>query len=85
MGLAGNTQTLVTGLEWLVSSDLKPNGQSRRNFLVKLGLGVTALAGVSGGLIGLNKKETAAKNQAFPGVGSIFHPAQDPRKDPRRS
>jgi hypothetical protein len=68
-----------------VSSDLKPNGQSRRNFLVKLGLGVTALAGVSGGLIGLNKKETPAKDQAFPEVGSIFHPAQDPRKDPRRS
>ena len=67
-----------------MASDLKPNGQSRRNFLVKLGLGVTALAGVSGGLIGLNKKEPPAKAQAFPEVGSLFHPAQDPRKDPRR-
>ena len=63
---------------------MNPNGQSRRSFLVKLGLGVTALAGVSSGLVGLGKKETAAKDQEFPEVGSIFHPAQDPRTDPRR-
>lgn len=68
-----------------MSSDLKPNGQSRRSFLVKMGLGITALVGVSSGLIGLSKKETGAKDQAFPEVGSIFHPEQDPRKDPRRS
>ncbi|MDA1218252.1 MAG: twin-arginine translocation signal domain-containing protein [Chloroflexi bacterium] len=67
-----------------MSSDIKPDGQSRRSFLVKLGLGVTALAGVSSGLVGLSKKETAAKDQDFPEVGSIFHPAQDPRTDPRR-
>ncbi|MCH8745029.1 MAG: twin-arginine translocation signal domain-containing protein [Chloroflexi bacterium] len=64
-----------------MSKELNQTGQSRRSFLVKLGLGVTALAGVSTGLLGLSKK---ARNQEFPGPDSIFHPAQDPRTDPRR-
>jgi len=71
-------------LEWIVSAELNRPGQSRRNFLVKLGLGVTALAGVSGGLVGLGKTEAAPKDQEFPEAGSIFHPARDPRTDPRR-
>jgi hypothetical protein len=67
-----------------MSAELDSNGRSRRNFLVKLGLGATVLAGVSGGLAGLGKKEAATKEQEFPEAGSIFHPAQDPRTDPRR-
>ncbi len=65
-----------------MSTELNENGQSRRSFLVKLGLGVTALASVSTGLVGLSRR---TKNQEFPGPDSIFHPAQDPRTDPRRS
>jgi hypothetical protein len=67
-----------------VSAELGPKGQSRRNFLVRLGLGVTALVGVSGGLVGLGKKAAATRDREFPEEGSIFHPAQDPRTDPRR-
>ncbi len=67
-----------------MSKELNEDGRSRRSFLVKLGLGVTALAGVSTGLVGLSKKGADAKNQEFPGPDSIFHPAQDPRTDPRR-
>ena len=66
------------------SSEPQANNQSRRSFLVKLGLGLTALAGVSGGLIRFGKKESSASSQEFPGPDSIFHPAQDPRLDPRR-
>ncbi len=67
-----------------MSKELNQTGQSRRSFLVKLGLGLTALAGVSGGLIRFGKKESSALSQEFPGPDSIFHPAQDPRLDPRR-
>ena len=59
-------------------------GQSRRSFLVKLGLGITALAGVSGGLLRFGKEKSSPLSQEFPGPDSIFHPAQDPRQDPRR-
>ncbi len=60
-------------------------GQSRRSFLFKLGLGVTALAGVSAGLVRFGKKDVPTLPQEFPGEDSIFHPAQDPRTDSRRS
>ncbi len=66
------------------SFEPQDNNQSRRSFLVKLGLGLTALAGVSGGLIRFGKKESSSSSQEFPGTDSIFHPAQDPRLDPRR-
>ena len=66
------------------SSEPQVSHQSRRSFLLKLGLGVTALAGVSGGLLRFGKKESSALSQEFPGPDSIFHPAQDPRLDPRR-
>ena len=70
------------------SSEPKSGGQSRRGFLAKLGLGVAAVAAVSLplGLGRGNPKSTAtAAAQEFPDEDSIFHPAQDPRQDPRRS
>jgi hypothetical protein len=60
------------------------SGQSRRSFLVKLGLGVAGLAGMSSGLVRFGKKESTGSTGEFPGPDSIFHPAQDPRTDPRR-
>ena len=57
---------------------------SRRNFLGKLSVGVAALAGASFGIFKLGKPESIQSDKEFPGVDSIFHPAQDPRKDPRR-
>ena len=59
-------------------------GESRRNFLAKMGIGVAALAGVSAGLVRFGGKP-ASKSDEFPGPDSIFHPAQDPRLDPRRN
>jgi hypothetical protein len=66
------------------SSEPKEGGNSRRSFLVKLGLGVAGLAGISTGLVRFGKKEISAMSQEFPGPDSIFHPARDPRTDPRR-
>lgn len=60
-------------------------GQSRRSFLVKVGLGVAGLAAMSSGMLWFGKKESASLTEEFPGPDSIFHPAQDPRTDPRRS
>ena len=57
---------------------------SRRNFLGKLSVGVAALAGASFGIFRLGKSASNQSNGEFPGADSIFHPAQDPRKDPRR-
>ena len=62
-----------------------PNrGESRRSFLTKLGIGVAALAGASAGLTRLGRNSSSPATQDFPGPDSIFHPAQDPRTDPRR-
>ena len=57
---------------------------SRRSFLVKLSLGVAALAGISMGALRFGGKNASASTQDFPGPDSIFHPAKDPRQDPRR-
>ena len=57
---------------------------SRRSFLVKLSLGVVALAGMSLGALRFGGRDASASTQEFPGPDSIFHPAQDPRQDPRR-
>ena len=57
---------------------------SRRSFLVKLSLGVAALAGMSMGALRFGGKDASASTQEFPGADSIFHPAKDPRQDPRR-
>lgn len=59
--------------------------QSRRSFLVKLGLGAAGLATVSTGLLRFGRKQPSISNEEFPGPDSIFHPVQDPRTDPRRS
>ena len=65
----------------------RKSGESRRSFLAKMGLGVAAMAIVGGplGMLGRfrSSKEKAA-SQDFPGEDSIFHPASDPRQDPRR-
>ena len=58
-------------------------GESRRSFLAKMGIGIAAIAGISAGLVrpGVKQSPTAGD---FPGPDSIFHPARDPRQDPRR-
>ena len=69
-------------------SPSETKGESRRSFLTKLGLGTAALALVSVPFFpwGRNKaKQTAPASGDFPGEDSIFHPASDPRRDPRRN
>ena len=68
-------------------SEPKGNRQSRRNFLGKLGLTLAGIAGASFLLSGLSrgaKKQGDGLTQEFPDGDSIFHPAKDPRLDPRR-
>ncbi len=62
--------------------------ESRRSFLTKMGLGAAALAIVGGplGMLGrFRNNQDSAASQDFPGEDSIFHPASDPRQDPRRN
>jgi len=62
-------------------------GESRRSFLAKMGLGAAALAIVGGplGMLGrFRGGQEKAASQEFPDETSIFHPASDPRNDPRR-
>ena len=67
------------------TSDQTTRGDpSRRSFLVKLSLGVAALAGLSLGALRFGGRDASASSQEFPGPDSIFHPAKDPRQDPRR-
>jgi hypothetical protein len=79
-----------------VASELNPaeqknqkSGESRRSFLAKLGIGAAALALVAGSLSSIrglgSSNSQAAKNMEFPDEDSIFHPAVDPRQDPRRT
>lgn len=65
-------------------STAEAGGQSRRSFLVKLGLGAGVLGALASPLAGLSRQKSAAASQEFPGPDSIFHPAADPRLDPRR-
>ena len=58
-------------------------GESRRSFLAKMGIGIAAIAGVSAGLVRPGARQSTTTGE-FPGPDSIFHPAQDPRQDPRR-
>ena len=72
-----------------VETEIQHPGETRRSFLVKLGIGAAALGLVVGALssmrgIGGGNKPTSM-NMEFPGEDSIFHPAIDPRKDPRRT
>ena len=70
------------------SSQSEASQRSRRNFLVKLGLGIAAAA-VASLPLGRRGRRTGGPSpgasQEFPGEDSIFHPAQDPRLDPRRN
>ena len=64
-------------------------GETRRSFLFKLGIGAAAMALAAGALssvkgVGSGNRASASK-QEFPGEDSIFHPAADPRGDPRRN
>ena len=69
--------------------NIKKSGESRRSFLAKIGIGAAALALVAGSLSvvkgGGSDNSASAKDMEFPGEDSIFHPAVDPRQDPRRS
>ena len=67
------------------SSESVTGSQSRRGFLAKLGLGVAAVSLPF--ILGRRDSDStaAAAAQEFPGEDSIFHPAQDPRTDPRRT
>lgn len=62
--------------------------QSRRNFLARFGLGAAALAATTVPLLGRGSgggdAAGAGVEDEFPGEDSIFHPAVDPRLDPRR-
>lgn len=69
------------------SAEPKTGGESRRRFLAKLGLGAAALALVSSPFLRLgrgNSGQSPETADGFPEEDSIFHPAQDPRQDPRR-
>ena len=65
--------------------DTNSTGHSRRGFLARLGVGMAAVAAAFLPL-GLSRdyRERAFRDQ-FPGKDSIFHPAKDPRLDPRRN
>ncbi len=67
--------------------ELKSDRQSRRRFLGKIGLALAGIAGASFLVSSLGRganKEAAGLTQEFPDGDSIFHPASDPRLDPRR-
>lgn len=66
----------------------RKQGESRRSFLAKMGLGAIALGLTVGSLGGLRRNrggQQSAASGGFPGEDSIFHPARDPRTDPRRN
>ena len=73
-----------------MANEIEPeqkSGQSRRSFLAKMGLGAAALALVGGPLGMLGRFRGGQDKEAskdFPSEDSIFHPASDPRQDPRR-
>ncbi len=66
------------------SKDNMTTGTSRRRFLGVLGIGIAGAAAVSAMLPFGRREQTAEAASEFPGPGSMFHPAQDPRTDPRR-
>jgi len=74
-----------------LANEIEPqqkSGQTRRSFLAKMGLGLGGLAIVGGplGMLGrFRGEQEKAASQDFPDESSIFHPATDPRQDPRRN
>ena len=66
------------------TKDTTTTGTSRRRFLGVLGIGIAGVAAMSA-LIPFGRRDRKAEAASeFPGPGSMFHPAQDPRTDPRR-
>ncbi len=65
-------------------NDSNQKGTSRRRFLGVLGIGVAGAAIVASMLPFGRRGNTVEASNEFPGPGSMFHPAQDPRTDPRR-
>ena len=63
----------------------KSNRQTRRRFLGQLGIGVIGIATLSSGLLSFARHKQEIPTSEFPGPDSMFHPAADPRQDPRRS
>ena len=59
-------------------------GTSRRRFLGVLGVGIAGAAVVTSLMPFGRRNQAAEAASEFPGPDSIFHPAQDPRTDPRR-
>ena len=67
-----------------VPNDFTATRTSRRRFLGVLGVAVAGATVVSAMLPFGRRNRTAEAVSEFPGPGSMFHPAQDPRTDPRR-
>ena len=74
-----------------MANEMEPqqkSGESRRSFLAKMGLGAAVLAIVGGplGMLGrFRGDDEKSATDDFPNEDSIFHPASDPRRDPRRN
>jgi len=74
-----------------LANEMEPqqkSGETRRSFLAKMGLGAAALA-IMGGPLGMLGRfrggDEKSATDGFPNEDSIFHPASDPRHDPRRN
>jgi len=74
-----------------LANEMEPqqkSGETRRSFLAKMGLGAAALA-IAGGPLGMlgrfQRGDEKSATDDFPNEDSIFHPASDPRRDPRRN
>ena len=65
-------------------ADSNSSRHSRRGFLARMGIGVVAAAAASLPFGPFRSGPAEASGEAFPGRSSIFHPASDPRLDPRR-
>ena len=74
-----------------MANEMEPqqkSGETRRSFLAKMGLGAAGLAVVGGplGMLGrFRGSDEKSATDDFPNEDSIFHPASDPRRDPRRN
>ena len=67
-----------------IENRLSAAGATRRRFLAVAGWGIAGAAVVAGMLPFGRRSVPVEGSSEFPGPGSIFHPARDPRSDPRR-
>lgn len=68
--------------------NVEPARQTRRRFLAKVLLGAPAVAALVALLpwtARTSREPAVPADLEFPGPDSIFHPANDPRRDPRRN